>query len=135
MSRKRNSIFIVFLFLLLTVAFFSKALFTKTAFIYGDTYLLYYPIKYFLVSNLKNFYLPQWNPYIACGMPTVSDPVQQIFYPLTLLLLIFKFNLGYKLFVISNYFIAGLTTYILMRGLKCGNCGAMFSGILWLYGL
>ena len=130
---KKNNLLTIFLFLLLTTVFFAKALFTKTNFIYGDTYLLYYPLKYFLASNLKNFYFPQWNPYISCGMPTVSDPVQQIFYPLTFLLLVFDFNLGYKLFIISHYFIAGIAAYILMKGLKCGTFASVFSGISFMF--
>jgi len=130
---KKNNLWIIFLFLALTIAFFAKALFTKTTFIYGDTYLLYYPLKRFIASNLRNFSIPQWNPYVACGMPVVSDPVQQMFYPLTFLSLIFNFNLFYKLFIISHYLIAGLAAYFLMRGLRCSTYGSLFSGIAFMF--
>ena len=130
---KKKNLIIIFLFLILTVVFFAKALFTKTNFIYGDTYLLYYPLKLFLASNLKNFYFPQWNPYINCGVPIVSDPVAQISYPLTFLLLFFDFNLGYKLFIISHYFIAGIATFVLMKGLRCGTFSSVFSGISFMF--
>ena len=132
MSEKMN--FKVFLLLLLSaVIFFSPVLFSSQTFFYSDTTYLFRPFKSFIAEGLKHFSIPQWNPFFEGGMPLLSDPVQQVFYPLNLILMAGPLWFTYKIFIIFHYVLAGFFMYLLASKLGLKQISALFSAAAYMF--
>jgi len=59
--------------------------------------------------------LPFWDPYLGCGYSTLSDPVFQTFFPLTLPLRLLPPTIGFNLIVALPFVVAALGTYGFLR--------------------
>jgi hypothetical protein len=77
--------------------------------------------------------VPQWNPYIFCGMPYVEAFHGDIFYPLSVLKFfgsIFKM-LGLNL--VLHFFLAGLFMYFAGRQFGLGKVASLLSGVCYMF--
>ena len=74
--------------------------------------------------------LPQWNPTIALGVPTLAIPVHGTFYPPNLLLLIAPLG---ALFALHAAW-AGIGGYLLARFLGCRPSAAWITGAVFAIG-
>jgi len=88
----------------------------------------------FLVDYVKEHgAVPQWNPYIFCGMPYVEAFHGDIFYPLSIL----KFfgsiyrMLGINLFL--HIFLAGIFMYLAARQFKLSKIASLMSGVCYMF--
>jgi len=88
----------------------------------------------FLVDYFKEHWsVPQWNPYIFCGMPYVEAFHGDIFYPLSVL----KFfgsiyrMLGINLFL--HIFMAGFFMYLTARQFKLSKIASLMSGVCYMF--
>src|ERR1051326_2432256 len=61
---------------------------------WGDILLYFEPMQQFARRELLAGRLPLWNPYISCGQPFTGNPQMDVFYPGTILYLIFPVWLG-----------------------------------------
>lgn len=121
------------MFFLLSIIFFSSAIFTENTFFYSDTTYLFRPFKNFIIGEFKKFSIPQWNPFFNEGMPLLSDPVMQIFYPLNIIFLLFSFASAYKIFVIAHYIIAGFFAYLLAMEINSDRESSFFCSISYSF--
>ncbi|HWR82279.1 MAG TPA: hypothetical protein VN285_03155, partial [Candidatus Deferrimicrobium sp.] len=77
--------------------------------------------------------VPQWNPYIFCGLPYVEAFHGDIFYPLSIL----KFfgsiyrMLGINLFL--HIFLAGIFMYFTARQFKLSKMAALMSSVCYMF--
>lgn len=77
--------------------------------------------------------VPQWNPYIFCGMPYVEAFHGDIFYPLSIL----KFfgsiyrTLGINLFL--HIFLAGIFMYLAARQFKLSKVASLMSAVCYMF--
>jgi len=131
MNKKINIFLIV---LAASFIFFSGIIFSEKTFFYSDTTYLFRPFKLFIAEGLRSLSLPQWNPFFNGGMPLVSDPVMQSFYPLNLIFLFFPFNPAYELYVILHYVIAGFFAYLLAYEINCNDKSAIFCALSYSLG-
>lgn len=58
---------------------------------------------------------PFWDPYLGCGYATLSDPLFQTFFPLTLPLRLLPSTIGFNLIVALPFVVAALGTYRFLR--------------------
>ncbi|MEW5995937.1 MAG: hypothetical protein AB1744_16295, partial [Candidatus Zixiibacteriota bacterium] len=77
--------------------------------------------------------VPQWNPYIFCGMPYVDAFHGDIFYPLSSLKFfgnIFR-TLGYNLFL--HIFLSGIFMYFAARQFKLSKAASLMSAACYMF--
>src|SRR5215813_13328319 len=73
--------FVAVCFLLFTLFFYWKILFTNRYMFPWDAADFFYPYFAFVHEELRNFRFPLWNPFTMSGFPIIGDPEAQIFYP------------------------------------------------------
>ena len=123
--------FWLFFLIFITIRFL-PFLFGKTL-VFGDNYSLMMPGKIFTAESLKQGVLPLWNPNIFSGMPWISDINQSVFYPSTLLFLIFSPAIALNLLLISHALIAYSGMYLLAKKWLKDHWLAILAGGLWMF--
>ena len=86
--KKTGSYDYIVLALVTLLLFFHPLLFSSKTLFLRDIHRLFYPMKYFLASSLRNGALPFWCPHTFCGSPFLSDIQSGVFYPLSLVCLV-----------------------------------------------
>jgi hypothetical protein len=94
-----------------------------------------YPFRLFAAEHFKQFHgFPQWIPYIFSGMPFAANPTfGDTFYPGFLLRLILPVDLGMTFGMMLHITLAGLFTYLFLRGLKLDWGAAFVGGAAYLF--
>jgi len=103
----------------------------RRVFAYGDFAELHYPMRSFVVSELRQGQLPLWDPYTLAGEPAAADTVLGVFYPLSWWQAAFPALPFWALEVeaIAHLGLAGIFTFLLVRRLT-GRAGAgLIAGI------
>ena len=95
--------------------YFQAALFGGQTLYFRDTVDIYYPQALFTAEALKEGRLPLWEPKIGLGYPFQADPHSMVFYPLTVLLLLFPLPRAYNLFTLVHVPLAGSFLFCLLR--------------------
>ena len=72
---------------------------------YSDTGRLFEPMKRYIAQELLHERFPAWNPYSGLGVPIVAGSIASVQHPFNLLLLP-SFDVGFKIWILSLYFIA-----------------------------
>jgi len=129
---KRDKL-IIFMFLGLVIVFFSQVLFTPATYIFRDIYHTFYPTRYFISQCIKEGYFPLWNPYLYFGFPFFGSLQHGLLNPFSFLIYILPFNLGFKLFIISHFCLAGIFMYLLMRDWGTGRAGSLIAAITYTF--
>ena len=114
--------------------------------------ILFFPILFDRVPDMRDFprfvwparalwraailegRLPQWNPFVGLGAPTLAAPVHGTFYPPNLLLLLGPPVLAMCLLWLAHVVVAGFGGYALARRLGCRAPVAVASGVVWQLG-
>ena len=89
----------------------------------------YYPAKHVLREIVLGGEFPYWNPLLAAGQPMAANPEHEVFYPLTWLILLPSYDLGFRLLLLLHIHIAAWTMYALLRSLRT-SVPAAFLGAL-----
>lgn len=132
--RKKDTI-VILLLLILVLIFFRKLLNYNKIFLGADL-IPYYPMKEFLVTNIKKGIFPLWNPHIFCGSPCISNSTLALFsmfYPLNIIFLFTPLNFAFNIAAVIHIFLAGLFMYILVRSFGLDEFSSLFSGIIFMF--
>lgn len=113
--------------------FFSDTLFGNKIFIHRDLIRFFYPLREFSVNEIMAGRIPLWNPYIHCGSPHLAELQTCVFYPLSVIYLLFSYSQGFNYFIIAHVFLAGFFTYLLMREWRYSRYAAFFSAIVFMF--
>lgn len=119
----------VSLLIILLFIIFGRVLFSNQIFAQRDIAIFVFPLKYFVVEQLKTGIIPLWNPYSGCGTPFIAEIQSHLFYPLSLMFYLFPFRLAFNLFILIHFFLAGLFMYGMMREFQYNRGSAIFSAI------
>ena len=114
---------------LLTTLFFADVLFGVNQFYMRDLTRYYYPTKQVLRDIALGGEFPYWNRLFSAGQPIAANPEHEVFYPLTWLILLPSYNVGYTLHILIHIYIALLGMYALLRSMELGSL-ASFVGAL-----
>ena len=79
-----------------------------------DQLRFFYPSRTFTSNELKNGFIPLWNPYIFAGNPHIANFQSSVFFPTTLLFLLFPQITMWNLYVILQPILAiiGMILYL-----------------------
>src|SRR6266513_2466648 len=96
---------------------------------HSDQYIAGYAFREFGASTLRAAgQFPLWNPYLFGGMPYIAAMHGDIFYPTFLLRMVMPTDVAMTWGFIIHIFLAGLFTYVFLRGLGYGFFGQMVGG-------
>ncbi|MDI6782230.1 MAG: YfhO family protein [bacterium] len=114
--------------------FFFSVTFSNYTFGYGDLHRYFYPLRFYVASCIKSGILPLWNPYLFSGYPCFAALQLGIFYPVSILVYILPFHLGFNLYIVSHFLLSGIFMYLLMREWKTGFTGSIISALSYALG-
>src|SRR5258708_4355362 len=96
-----------------------------------DLVLENYPWKKFILESIRTGQLPLWNPYQFAGLPFLAAGQSSALYPFAIIYYVVPLARAYGLFVVSQFFLAGLLTYIFLRVLGLRRPSAVFGAIVY----
>ncbi len=135
-GRRADVLAVASLALIVTVLF-GDILLGVNQFYMRDLTRYYYPTKHILREIVYGGEFPYWNPYFSAGQPIAANPEHEVFYPLTWLILLPSYDLGYRLLIVSHLYIGLLGMYALLRSMElrpfAAWFGAMSFGMSGLY--
>ncbi len=123
----------IFILAGLTIIFFSDVLFQNKIFIHRDLSRFFYPLREFSAGEFLRLKIPLWNPYIHCGNPHLAELQTCVFYPLSVIYLLFSYPQAFSYFIIIHVFLAGLFTYILMREWGYSRHAGFLSALVFMF--
>ncbi len=115
-SRRTDLLALGLLFLIATV-FFGDVLFGVNQLYMRDMTRYYYPTKQVLREIVQHGEFPYWNRYFSAGQPIAANPEHEVFYPLTWLILLPSYDLGYRLHILIHIYIGLFGMYALLRSM------------------
>jgi hypothetical protein len=107
-------------------------------FFWEDTLQFAYPSLAYLVDALRHFRIPYWTPYVFSGTPFAAAVYNQTFYPpnwIIALLVNPGARMSYlvpELDAIIHLLIAGLTMYVMFKGLGLSKQAALLGGFSFM---
>ena len=100
---------------------------------HSDQYIAGYAFREFAASMLRTTgHFPLWNPYLFGGMPYIAAMHGDIFYPTFLLRMIMPTDVAMTWGFIIHIFLAGLFTYVFLRGIGYGFYGSLIGGLAYM---
>jgi hypothetical protein len=97
----------------------------------------YYPAKQILRDIVFHGEFPYWNRYFSAGQPIAANPEHEVFYPLTWLILLPSYDVGFRLLIVLHVYIGLFGMYALLRSMDlrpfAATIGAIAFGIGGLY--
>src|SRR5262245_30091690 len=103
-------VFLIFLFLM---ALYPDVVLGSHAFFYRDFGLFGYPLAAYHRACFWRGELPLWNPLNNCGLPYLAQWNTMVFYPLSLIYLLFPLPWSLNFFCLGHVALAGLGMYFL----------------------
>jgi hypothetical protein len=99
-----------------------------------DLAFYYYPAKHVLREIVLGGEFPYWNPMFSAGQPMAANPEHEVFYPLTWLILLPSYDLGFRLLVVLHLWIAAWTMYALLRSMRLRAAAALLGALSFALG-
>jgi len=91
----------------------------------------YYPTKQILRDIVYGGEFPFWNRAFSAGQPIAANPEHEVFYPLTWLILLPSYDLGYRLHILVHIWIGLIGMYALLRSMELRLEASVFGAIAW----
>jgi hypothetical protein len=132
LTRRRDAIVLSLLALLITLCFLDVLLGIKSFYIRDIAYF-FHPSKKLLRDIVLGGEFPFWNPFFHAGQPLAANPQHEVFYPLTWLILLPSFEVGFNILVLIHLYILAFATYALLRSMNAGPAAAFFGA--WSFGM
>ncbi|HEX2121081.1 MAG TPA: hypothetical protein VHL59_05495, partial [Thermoanaerobaculia bacterium] len=131
---RRNDVLALSILALLATAFFIDVLIGTQNFYMRDLTRYYYPTKQVLREIVQNGEFPYWNRYFSAGQPIAANPEHEVFYPLTWLILLPSYDLGYRLHILIHVYIGLFGMYALLRSMELRPPAAFFGALSFALG-
>lgn len=115
------------------VTLFWPVLFANKTFFFGDNFNLMVPGKVFTANVIKQErIIPFWLPYNFAGVPYLADINQSLFYPSTLLFILFNPATATNINVLLHLFIGAFGVYKILELKTKSDLFAVMGGVLWV---
>src|SRR5471030_2033866 len=125
----RRDWLLVALLVVLASAFFADVLAGVNEFYMRDLTRYYYPTKKILRDIVAHGEFPYWNRYFSAGQPIAANPEHEVFYPLTWLILLPSYDLGFRLHILIHVYIGLLGMYALLRSMDLRSESSFFGAL------
>ncbi len=131
--RRRGTLGLCALFLLLVLAVYADPLFVRRNF--GGRDLLGYglPIESVIHDAYARGRLPVWNPWIAGGRPLLANPNSGALYPVRPLLALLPFPLAFRIFPLMHWALAGIGMIALLGSIGVSRGGAWLGAVTYVF--
>ena len=129
MNARRHDWLAIGLLSLIATLFFIDVLGGWQNFYMRDLTRYYYPTKQVYREVVQGGEFPYWNRYFSAGQPIAANPEHEVFYPLTWLIMLPSFDLGYRLHILIHVYIGLIGMYALLRSMEL-RATAAFVGAL-----
>lgn len=127
----RRDWLLVALLVVMASAFFADVLAGVNQFYMRDLTRYYYPTKKILRDIVAHGEFPYWNRYFSAGQPIAANPEHEVFYPLTWLILLPSYDLGFRLHILIHVYIGLIGMYALLRSMELRRFAALFGALAW----
>ena len=102
----------------------------------SDLLLENYAWKRFLLASFRQpggltNRLPLWNPYLWAGTPFLADGQHSALYPFSLVFYLLPLPQAYGWFTVLQFWLAGVSMYVLARTLGASRVGGLLAGIVY----
>ncbi len=114
---------------LIVTVLFGDVLLGVNEFYMRDLTRYYYPAKKILRHVVYGGEFPYWNRDFSGGQPLAANPEHEVFYPLTWLVLLPSYDLGYRLLILLHLYIGLLGMYALLRSMELRPFAAWFGAM------
>lgn len=119
---------------LVLLAFLATLLFVDVVvgshnFFMRDLTRYYYPTKQVLREIVQDGEFPYWNRHFSAGQPIAANPEHEVFYPLTWLILLPDYDLGYRLHILIHIYIGLFGMYALLRSMELRPPASFFGAL------
>ena len=91
-------------------------------------------MKFFLAKTFKAGEIPFWCSNYFCGSPFMSDIQSGVFYPISIIFLLFPFPLSFNVFIAVHFFLAFCFFYLFVVSLGLSRKSALLTSISYCYG-
>jgi hypothetical protein len=129
-ARRHDVLALVILVLLATVAFGDVLVGTRDFYI-RDLTRYYYPTKQILRDIVLHGEFPLWNRDFSAGQPIAANPEHEVFYPLTWLILLPSYDLGFRLHILIHIYIGLIGMYLLLRSMEIRPAASFYGALIW----
>jgi hypothetical protein len=123
---RRHDLFAVTLLSVIATLLFLDVLAGTHNFYIRDLTRYYYPTKQILRDIVLQGEFPWWNRLFGAGQPIAANPEHEVFYPLTWLILLPDYFLGYRLHVLAHIYIGLAGMYALLRSMDLRAAASFF---------
>jgi hypothetical protein len=108
------------------------------SFALGDFAYQFFAFARYEAGRLASGGLPLWNPYTFAGHPFLADIQSAIFYPISLLTLLFSAPAGLsyaalELEAVLHFPLVAVSTYLLARRLTGGRIGGLVAAVIFTF--
>lgn len=128
---RRHDAIAVALLIGLGTLFFIDVFLGLQNFYMRDLTRYYYPAKHVVREIILSGEFPHWNRLFSAGQPMAANPEHEVFYPLTWLLLLPSYDLGYRLHILIHVWIGLVGMYALLRSMALRIPAAFFGALLF----
>lgn len=122
-SRRHDALALAVLAFVLTLLFID-VLGGWRGFYLRDLSSFYRPTKHVLREIVEGGEFPFWNRYLSAGQPMAANSEHEVFYPLTWLILLPSFELGFRLLILVHLYLNAFAMYALLRSMRVGVAAA-----------
>jgi hypothetical protein len=128
-SARRHDLFALAILGLICSLLFIDVLVGTHNFYMRDLTRYYYPTKQVIRDIILNGEFPYWNRQFAAGQPIAANPEHEVFYPLTWLILLPSYDLGYRLHILVHVYLGVFGMFALLRSMRVKIPGAFFGAL------
>ncbi len=123
------------IYALVTIILFREFFFAGGLLLGRDSYALSYTARNLYTEMVRDAgQFPLWNPYMFGGIPFVEGMHGDIFYPISLALFFLDARTMWGWKMVLHVFLAGVFTYMWLRGLGLRRAPAFFGGLVYMTG-
>jgi membrane protein YfhO len=118
LERKKNRLAFLVLTAITALPFMLESLFYSGQVLGNpdqDNPLFFYFANAFSAQSWLQGEVPHWNPYVMCGYPFLAEGQSGVFYPLSVLFVLFGTGLAINLFIASHVILGGWFYYGYLR--------------------
>ncbi len=131
---RKADLCIVLLLLVMTLALFSKFIFSGQMLYGTDTMGGGVFFHNFYAEFFKTYHsMPLWDPYIHGGMPFVDGMHGDIFYPAAVLQFFLPVTYALGLKLVLHVFLAGVLMFCFLRGLNLRRETSLLGGLFYMF--
>jgi hypothetical protein len=128
---RRHDVLALSLLALIATLFFADVLIGRGNFYMRDLTRYYYPTKQILREIVQGGEFPYWNRQFSAGQPIAANPEHEVFYPLTWLILLPSYDLGYRLHILVHIYIGLVGMYALLRSMELRVPASFFGALIF----